>query len=694
MELDEVEHPGSDRSMEPAWDLLRASGFSVFDRVRLEFEKPHYLAYLFDSADECLNVVRGLHDDSAKIGDILKDAKILHKWSKDCEPLFRVNRRLDHLSCKRYRLQEPLKILASEAYSEILGLDVVLQSRVSKSTHRYLVANPGASKTELETSAREYWLSVLVTFLEESDMPICKIAAGTTDPGAVLRRSFGSRRMKTLRNRARAWKKVRSWMLLMRGRPFPIDISDMLDHILFLVQEEASRSRIIEVSCALSVLEEAGQVASEDKISDSSLWKQAINSRLCEIEQDGCTVSKAPPLSVATLISLELFILDTGNRLYCRAIAWVILLCVWGCMRLSDLEGLDPQRIHLSSRGLRAILVRTKTTGPGKRVKETPIFLARRISFTGVDWLKIGLDIWDSFERKSRDYFVFAADKSLGSPIFKYASVETVAQYVRHVLSLLGVPSKQRTGGWKVKDLSLFEEHGELFWSGHSMRHFLPSVAASVDIGKEQRDYVGRWHVNQHQSADYVHTSRQIVTRVQESVNRCICSGGPGYDESELLTEYKQFLEARGVLEAGRVAGRHHIWRNADDGIGYMLGVKWPTFEVLENPDHVWDTSLVQTGRVEIDHREEISSSPSSRTPPYFVSITRRTGFRRLHKTSGCGVIPERCYKVEWVWEVNEKTADAVCKVCLARCGKSKPDSSSSSSGSSSSTDDADEAEA
>ena len=104
--------------------------------------------------------------------------------------------------------------------------------------------------------------------------------------------------------------------------------------------------------------------------------------------------------------------------------------------------------------------------------------------------------------------------------------------------------------------------------------------------------------------------------------------------------------------------------------------------------------SIVQTGRVEIDHGEEISSSPSSRTPPYFVSITRRTGFRRLHKTSGCGVIPERCYKVEWVWEVNVKTADAVCKVCLARCGKSKPDSSSSSSGSSSSTDDADEAEA
>ena len=63
----------------------------------------------------------------------------------------------------------------------------------------------------------------------------------------------------------------------------------------------------------------------------------------------------------------------------------------------------------------------------------------------------------------------------------------------------------------------------------------IPSVAPSVDIGKEQRDYVGRWHVNQHQdqSADYVHKSRQIVTKVQESVNRSICTGGPVYDESE-----------------------------------------------------------------------------------------------------------------------------------------------------------------
>ncbi len=215
------------------------------------------------------------------------------------------------------------------------------------------------------------------------------------------------------------------------------------------------------------------------------------------------------------------------------------------------------------------------------------------------------------------------------------------------------------------------------------MRHFLPSVAASVDIGKEQRDYVGRWHVNLHQSADYVHTSRQIVTRVQETVNRSICSGGPGYDESELLTEYKQFLEERGVLDAGQLVSRHHIWKKTEDGVGFMLGSNWPTLEILEQPEQDFDVSMV-----DLEQRDGVrEASQPARSPPYFVSISRKTGFRRLRKVGSCGVNPEGCYRVDWVWEVTSKTADATCKTCLAKSGKPGDGDSSSSSGSSSSTD-------
>ena len=60
----------------------------------------------------------------------------------------------------------------------------------------------------------------------------------------------------------------------------------------------------------------------------------------------------------------------------------------WACSRLSNLEGLDPRRMFLASRGLRGKVVRTKTTGPGKQAKETPIFMSRRPSSRGHDWMR------------------------------------------------------------------------------------------------------------------------------------------------------------------------------------------------------------------------------------------------------------------------------------------------------------------
>ena len=72
---------------------------------------------------------------------------------------------------------------------------------------------------------------------------------------------------------------------------------------------------------------------------------------------------------------------------------------------------------------------------------------------------------------------------------------------------------------------------------------------------------------------------------------------------------------------------------------------------------------------------------------PYFVSISRRTGFRRLHKTNCCGVMPWQCHLIEWVKNVSDSTADAYCKVCLKKCSPETREDSSRTSGSSSSTE-------
>ena len=121
------------------------------------------------------------------------------------------------------------------------------------------------------------------------------------------------------------------------------------------------------------------------------------------------------------------------------------------------------------------------------------------------------------------------------------------------------------------------------------MRHFLPSISAAIGVSKEQRDFVGRWHVNLHQSSDYIHTSRQIVTEIQEKANRSICEGGPGYDESELIEEYGEFLKSRSEdpIEWKR---RHQFMRHADDGP--CLGVKWPALPAENLVDEAYNEGL------------------------------------------------------------------------------------------------------
>lgn len=165
-------------------------------------------------------------------------------WKTDCELELERAYRTDRQSGKRYCLRPRISASASDTCSQLLGLDVKLQCNVSRSTFRCKLAGPEASKQEIENFARQYWLKVLVTFLVEAKLPICDLAEQTSEPQLVFERAFGSRRMRTLRSRARSWKKVVSWMDMFRGSHRPRHVADRLDYLVFLRQEGASRGQI------------------------------------------------------------------------------------------------------------------------------------------------------------------------------------------------------------------------------------------------------------------------------------------------------------------------------------------------------------------------------------------------------------------------------------------------------------------
>ena len=72
---------------------------------------------------------------------------------------------------------------------------------------------------------------------------------------------------------------------------------------------------------------------------------------------------------------------------------------------------------------------------------------------------------------------------------------------------------------------------------------------------------------------------------------------------------------------------------------------------------------------------------------PYWVSISRKTGFRRLHKMGGCGIAPDSVFRSELVTVVNKNTADKKCKLCWRQSAEVVDSDSSSGSSSSTETD-------
>ena len=192
---------------------------------------------------------------------------------------------------------------------------------------------------------------------------------------------------------------------------------------------------------------------------------------------------------------------------------------------------MNVSRLRLFRDGLKGFLVKTKTTGPDKKVAEVPFFIGRCVGLSGRDWLRTVFDLWKGLGQLDRTYLVFQSSEDFEEPIYKFAKPEVVGNYMRLIWRRLRVPfRKLGEQFWRPRaESELMGDETYLFWTGHSMRHVLPTIAAVLGTPKEQRDYLGRWHIGLHQSADYIHTCRQIVHDIQQRVCDKLSGGKPGY---------------------------------------------------------------------------------------------------------------------------------------------------------------------
>ena len=601
-------------------------------------------------------------------------------------------------SCKRARRQVVDHVMflplqsgphtVQDVYKRLVQTNVVslieAHTKKRQKIHR-LEAESRAKRADVE---RKKYTSLLAQVIVDADLPVVALIRTLDDPQQGWVHLFGTRRCNTLKNRYKSWRPFAVWLELHFGRKFPVQLKDIIDYIQHRVDEGCGKTIPESFHTSLTLIEQLGRVPEGERLSDEQLWLAHIKAWTAELAADSPPVKPAEMFTIAMLLSLELVVADVSQRLFSRALALVVLVMIWGSMRCDDVQSTLPHRTTLSNYGLRMVLGKSKTSGPDKIQKEVSVHVYRTVSLTGEDWLGIGYRLWDDepFNYR-RDFLVMEPTADWTSAKRKFVTPSGLSSLISKLLSDLPVPRKQgdmwvaNTGGLLLPDG--LETH----FTGHSPRNFLTSVAAAIGFHKDQRAYLGRWAMGMVASEEYVRTSRQVVFTIQKAVNRSIVTGlDQEYFEDEAVDRLCKAAEDSGA-NRNRIRKKHMVCSSLSGK--FCLGGTFPTLEVLpddwfEIGENEEDELTLAANILDQKTRDEATSKEQSK---FFVTISRRTAFRRLHLT-GCFVKPSNCTEVRMLDEVTNEDFDSICRACkrkmLAENGKDvNPESSSTASSSS-----------
>ena len=384
----------------------------------------------------------------------------------------------------------------SDIYQKLLSENVELARSVYKSSYKRALKQEGADQRGVEELETKRWALTIASLIKAARLPAAEIAEGTADPQATWIRLCGNRRARTLRQVARVWLKVTEWLSLAYAEVWPCSCSRIIDYMEERAYAEGGHTMPGSVLSALQLMEAVGGVPPESRLGSSPMLNNVVKSLTKQLASDALPKKSAPLFTVAMVISAELLVVDQGANLVSRVLAFVFLVMIWCALRTDDVLWIDRSRFALSDIGLRGVLMRSKTSGAGRRVRELPIFIVRTASLSGHDWLQVGSDLYlQVAEYFPGVQFLCTPRKDLEGFTRKYLVSATLMGWMHWLTLQLMVP-RRLAGMWQAdSEEALIDTELGARWTGHSARHCLPSWAAAIGIEAERRAFVGRWKV-------------------------------------------------------------------------------------------------------------------------------------------------------------------------------------------------------
>ena len=374
---------GSGIEHDVVWGRLEQLNPIFFGKVRGAFQNPGAFILTLTSEADTLVLVEGEMVGLMKQDEMRSLAKSVWLWANKFRSAEgRMLRSLhDTVELGPYLVAIP-RVDPSSAYQSLISADL-LSGLSSLENHlraaKQLQSN--TSRQAKEEAVKKKWLLKLTAYIVEAKLPAVSRIQALPDPASAWSRAFGSRRGGTLKNRALAWEQFYRWLEQAYGTAWPSGPGVILQYF----QERFEGGTLYKTTptgfmASIMLLEQVGQVAADQRLSTDSLVESAIKSWTAELEQDARPVRQAPMFTIAILMSLEMTLARTNTDSGLRFACFMVLLMVWGALRCDDLQSIDPATVSFSQLGLKFLLHRTKTSGPGKKLGALQGFVLRGVS--------------------------------------------------------------------------------------------------------------------------------------------------------------------------------------------------------------------------------------------------------------------------------------------------------------------------
>ena len=493
-------------------------------------------------------------------------------------------------------------------------------------------------RENIEKDERERWVRELVFIMQQGGAPVVDDLFGDGEsPIAVPTRRFAKgRRANTLRKHVRTWQRAMRYWQFTFGVQWPRHPFHMVSYLENRAAEPCNRTVPMSIDKTFMFMEYSAEVSRSDMLHTHPSVKNALEEITLELENASKGETKqALHYPVRLVEAMEVLVVKEEAPAFVRGLAWVKLIKVWGAMRHSDTTGMKYESLSMEPYGLAADLVRTKTTGPGKKVKVVKVFVSRAAFIKEASWLQAGWELWRKMSMEAglerRDYLLPYPTGKLDGCLARMANYAAASAMTNAMADFLETV-------FEGADVRLLEPGVMSCWTEHSERTTIRSWARAANVPEDVCKRIGRWTPTVDQAYDRS-ACMQIMSAQVHVANFIKGNAGRAdpFDENSILVKVAQYMEEAGYPDGAAEVQLEKLMFFRREGGAPPKRLRWAMPGDFGPPQ---DKLEADSSGAESDGTIPASEGADGRRAvplgSYVVSIVGNSKTRTLHRVGEC----------------------------------------------------------